>query len=139
MPKKLKCVLVDTDMLMHQVIDTLCEGSSHAEVIKHYDCPKTFLKEQVKLDYDICLLDLNMSGLDGILVAQLLNDKPVIFVTGSNERLMDAIDFGPIDILLKPLKKEKFENALAKVDAILNRNTIGNKTQANESLLPKKY
>src|ERR1700756_3856913 len=109
---KLRCVLVDNDLSAHQTVRDLCSHTELAEVTRSYDNSKTFLKEQNKLEYDVCMLDIGLPELDGLVVAQLLNGKPVIFVTGQETRLREAIDFGPVDILFKPFRKERLYNAL---------------------------
>lgn len=119
--KKLKCILVDSDNSTHKAVNELFVESTIATLTNHYQCPKKFLTEQVKIEYDVCMLNIHLPDLDGILVASLLNGKPVIFVAGKNEKLNDAIDFGPIDILLKPFKKERFDRAFDRADAIINR------------------
>jgi|GEM_PF-385478 DNA-binding LytR/AlgR family response regulator len=138
--KKLKCVLVDDDDSIHKLVQDLCQESTVATLTKRFDCPKKFLQEQAKLDYDLCLLDINSSALDGVLVAQLLNGKPVIFVTGMNERLNDAVDFGPIDILLKPIKRDRFNSAIDKAEAIIRRDSPSRiKARPSADMRERKY
>jgi DNA-binding LytR/AlgR family response regulator len=119
MAKKLKCIVVDADKQIHQVIGSLCEGSALAEITNVFDCPKEFIKKQGKLDYDICLLDLSMPEMNGILVAQLLDGKPVIFISGVDDKLREAVEFAPIDIVTKPIKKERLEKAFLRAVKLL--------------------
>jgi DNA-binding LytR/AlgR family response regulator len=124
MAKKLRCIVVDDDKFIHQVIGDLCKSSAFAEVTYVFDCPKEFIKKQGKLEYDICLLDLCMPQMDGILVAELLDGKPIIFISSVDDKLRDAVEFAPIDIVTKPIKKERLEKAFVKALKLLSEETV---------------
>ena len=53
------------------------------------------------------------------LVAQLLKNKPFIFVTGADNKLRDALNLSPIDIITKPILKDRLDKALAKAHELL--------------------
>ncbi|MGP8217328.1 MAG: LytR/AlgR family response regulator transcription factor [Bacteroidia bacterium] len=120
MKNKLKCVLVDEDTSLHETVKNLCSSSNLAVVTQSFICPKQFLEAAPNIDFDICLLDLYMSEMNGIMLAKRLNGKLVIFVTGVGENLKDAIEADPLDILFKPLKKDRFIRAIEKATALLN-------------------
>jgi DNA-binding LytR/AlgR family response regulator len=139
MGNRLRCVLVDSDIGVHETIRELCESSSLATVTHSYDSSRKFLQEQTKFEYDVCMLDIGLPDLDGILVAQLLKGKPVIFVTTGEERLKDAIDLGPIDIVFKPLKKERLHNALEKAYLFAKKNIEDLSKQLKSKHQAKEY
>jgi len=66
---------------------------------------------------DIALLDIRMPGLDGIEAAHHLNklDKPpaIVFATAYDQYAIDAFDARAIGYVLKPVRRERLENALA--------------------------
>lgn len=119
---KMKCILVDDDPLLLQMIQDLCQNSPIAEITRSYLNPKEFIDALPELDFDLCLLDIYMPELEGIVVAQMLENKPIIFVTGTDNKFKDALDLSPIDIVTKPIKKERLDKALAKAYSLINEN-----------------
>lgn len=93
----------------------LCEQLSFAEVVKCYNQPKKFLKEFSALSFDVCLLDINMPGMNGIEIAQLLKGKPVIFISAHPEFAIDAFEVEAVDFIKKPVTRDRLEKALLKI------------------------
>lgn len=98
----------------------LCEQLDFVEVERCFDNPVQFLKEYPQLGHDVCLLDINMPGMSGIEVAQLLKNKPVIFVSAHPEFAINAFDLDAVDFIKKPVTKDRLEKALLKVKAQLS-------------------
>ncbi|MDJ0740486.1 MAG: response regulator [Gammaproteobacteria bacterium] len=71
---------------------------------------------------DVVLLDIRMPGMDGIQAALALADAAappaVIFVTAYDEHALAAFDANAIDYLLKPVRPERLQRALAKARAL---------------------
>ena len=65
---------------------------------------------------DLVLLDIRMPGMDGIETAgklsKLETPPAIIFTTAYDEYALEAFDAHAIAYLLKPIRKEKLENAL---------------------------
>jgi len=105
----------------------LCEQLPELEVVKAFNSPKSFLAELPLLDFDFCILDIEMPEMNGLQVANLLNGKPVIFTTAYKEYAAEAFDIDAVDYVQKPIKKERLHLAVLRV---LNRlNTKGVKKQ----------
>lgn len=92
----------------------LCEQIPELEVIKAFNSPKLFLAELPQLDFDLCILDIEMPEMNGLQVANLLNGKPVIFTTAYKEYAAEAFDINAIDYVRKPVKKERLQQAVSK-------------------------
>ncbi|MCC9044165.1 response regulator [Myroides sp. M-43] len=114
MISKLKCVLLDDEMLGLKYLKMLCEQIEEVEIVKIYDNPTVFLEELPLLEFDIAILDINMPGMDGLSVAQLLVNKGVIFVTAYKEYALEAFEIEAIDYIAKPIKKERLHKAILK-------------------------
>lgn len=93
----------------------LCEQIPQLEIVKVFNHPEKLLSEASNLDFDLCILDIEMPDLNGIAVANLLQDKYIIFTTAYKEFAVDAFDLDAVDYITKPIKKERLEKAIAKV------------------------
>ena len=114
MNKRIKIALVDDDPCMHDILTDLYLESEQVTIKYHFTDPKEFIKQAPMLDFDLCLLDISMPQTDGLTVAQLLKNKSYIFITGSEDRLKDALGLESIDVVTKPFNKERLDRALDK-------------------------
>ncbi|MGS4344208.1 LytR/AlgR family response regulator transcription factor [Myroides odoratus] len=114
MISKLKCILLDDELLGLKYLKMLCEQIPEIDVVKVFDDPTQFLEEAPALDFELAILDINMPGMDGLSVAQLLNNKGVIFVTAYKEYALEAFEVDAIDYIAKPIKKERLQRAIQK-------------------------
>ncbi|KOV61840.1 LytR/AlgR family response regulator transcription factor [Streptomyces sp. MMG1121] len=68
---------------------------------------------------DVVFLDINMPGLDGLELARLLGGFAapplIVFVTAHDDFAVRAFDLKAVDYLLKPLRKERFAEAVRRV------------------------
>lgn len=74
------------------------------------------------LDVDAVFLDVQMPGLTGLELAQVLSrfkmPPPVVFVTAHEEHAVDAFDLRAVDYVLKPVRPERLAEAVRRlVDA----------------------
>jgi len=112
--KSLKCLLLDDELPGLTYLKMLCEQMSGLEVVKAFNRPELFLQEVGKLEFDLCILDIEMAGTDGLQIARLLADKPVIFTTAYKEYAADAFEINAVDYVLKPIQKERLQIAVNK-------------------------
>lgn len=75
------------------------------------------LRLTASLHPDIVLLDIQMPGLNGLETARRLGQLPqapaIVFVTAHGEYALDAFDAHAVAYLLKPVRLERLEQALA--------------------------
>lgn len=79
---------------------------------------------------DIVLLDIQMPELDGLAVAEAVQqsgERPmaIIFVTAFDQYALSAFDTGALDYLLKPVSPEKLDRALARAEERLGGPATG--------------
>jgi len=111
---KLRCLLLDDELPGLTYLKMLCEQLPELEVVRAFNSPDVFLKEVPSLEFDLCLLDIEMPGMTGLHVANLLRGKPVIFVTAYKEYAADAFDLDAIDYIRKPVQKDRLVQAVQK-------------------------
>lgn len=72
---------------------------------------------------DVVFLDINMPGLNGLDMARLLagfaSPPLVVFVTAHEDHAVQAFDLKAVDYLLKPIRKERFSEAVRRVTEAL--------------------
>lgn len=78
---------------------------------------------------DIILLDIRMPGMDGLETAYHLTqlEKPpaVVFTTAHQDHAIEAFEANAVDYLLKPVKRERLNNAILKAE-LVNRAKLSN-------------
>ena len=114
MNTKLKCLLLDDELPGLTYLKMLCEQISELEVVKAFNSPELLLAESAVLDFDLCILDIEMPHINGIQVANLLRGKPVIFTTAHKEYAAEAFDLDAVDFVRKPIQKERLQKAVQK-------------------------
>ncbi|HZY20291.1 MAG TPA: LytTR family DNA-binding domain-containing protein [Ramlibacter sp.] len=72
---------------------------------------------------DAVMLDVRMPGADGLALAQALRGMPrepaVVFVTAHSEHAVAAFELEAVDYLTKPVRLERLQAALQKVERLL--------------------
>ncbi|MET3037378.1 response regulator transcription factor [Chryseobacterium sp. NRRL B-14859] len=111
----IKCVILDDELLAISYLKLLCEQIDDVEVVKAFNDPKIFLNEIDSIDCNLCVLDIEMPGMTGLQVAELISDsKKIIFTTAYKEYAAEAFDLNVVDYVRKPIKKERLIQAFEK-------------------------
>jgi DNA-binding LytR/AlgR family response regulator len=70
-------------------------------------------------DVDVVFLDIQMPGLTGLDLAQVLarfrNPPPIVFVTAHEGHAVEAFDLQAVDYVLKPVRAERLREAVRRV------------------------
>jgi two-component system, LytTR family, response regulator len=120
---KLRCILLDDELPALAYLRVLCGQAPEVEVVRAFNDPLKFLQESATLAFDLCILDIEMPGLNGLDVARQLTGKLVIFTTAYREYAAEAFDLDAIDYLRKPIQQDRFSKAIAKAVARLANHT----------------
>ncbi len=127
-------MLLDDEIPGLKYLKMLCEQIPELEVVKAFNNAETFLEELPLLEFDLCFLDIEMPGMNGISIANLLKDKPVIFTTAYKEYAADAFDLNAIDYLRKPVTSERLQTAVKRaIQRITKPSATKNYIQLNTS------
>jgi len=114
MKRRIKIAVVDDDEAMHDILQDFYRDSEIVEIKYNYTDSRKFLEAAPVIDFDLCFLDISMPNIDGLVLAQLIKNKPFIFITGSEDKLKTALGLEPIDIVTKPFNKERLDHAIDK-------------------------
>lgn len=127
MNTKLKCLLLDDELPGLTYLRMLCEQIPDLEVVRAFNDPLRLVEASESLDFDICLLDIEMPALNGLQVAEHLHGKPVIFITAYKEFAAEAFDLEAVDYIRKPIQKHRLEKAISKAkNLLIARNKTAN-------------
>lgn len=111
----IKTIIIDDEPLARLVIAEYLK--QHADIQVVAECADGFegAKQIQQQQPDLIFLDIQMPKLTGFEMLEILDDMPnVIFTTAFDEFALKAFEKNAIDYLLKPISKERFEQALGK-------------------------
>ncbi len=118
----LKMLLVDDEPLARSRMRTLLADCKEpaAEVAGEAANAAQAMEHLRRQAFDGVLLDIHMPGADGLALAQVLRTLPeppvVVFVTAYAEHAVSAFELEAVDYLTKPVRLERLEQALIRVD-----------------------
>lgn len=134
--KRITAVVVDDEELARRLLREYL--SHHPEVEVVAECANGF--EAVKaaeLKPDLMFLDIQMPKLSGFEVIELLEEPPaVVFVTAFDQYALKAFEVHAVDYLLKPVTRERFDEALARAAAHIGAKRPSNAKQAAAAARP---
>jgi DNA-binding LytR/AlgR family response regulator len=113
----LKILIADDEPIARQVLREHIESIPALEIAGEAGTGAETLACIFELKPDIVLLDLQMPELGGLGVVRSLRGSgspAVIFVTAYEKHALEAFEVGAIDYLLKPVRRERLEKAIAK-------------------------
>lgn len=111
---------MDDELLGLSFLKLICEQIQDIEVVKAFNNPSVFIAEFENYDFDFCILDIEMPEINGLQVAKLIGNKPVIFTTAYTEFAADAYDLNAVDYVRKPVKVERLQQAISKVKLLFS-------------------
>ncbi len=113
--KKLKCLIVDDDIIARKSLERLCSKAGSLEVTGSCASGEEALERLQHEPVDVIFLDLDLPGMDG---KQLLGHLPpaqrVVLVTGKVNKL-NGTAARAAAVLTKPVNSEQFKKAIARL------------------------
>ncbi|MES2942784.1 MAG: LytTR family DNA-binding domain-containing protein [Pseudomonadota bacterium] len=126
----LKVLVVDDETLARSRLrfllgDCTAPGTDVIEEAANAVQAMTALQRQA---FDVVLLDIRMPGADGMVLAQNIARLPgapaVVFVTAHAEHAVQAFEINAIDYLTKPVRLERLQQALQKVERMMQSERV---------------
>jgi len=121
----LRVLIVDDEPLARSRLRSLLADcrSPAAEVLGEAAHGEAALKQLADTRFDLVLLDVHMPGIDGLELARGLRERPgapaVVFVTAYAAHAVTAFELEAVDYLTKPVRAERLQQALQKVERYL--------------------
>jgi two-component SAPR family response regulator len=107
-------LLLDDELPSLAYLKILCEQIPQLEVVKSFNNPAAMVEGMPTLEFDLCILDIEMPEMNGMQIASLLRDKLVIFTTAYKEYAAEAFDLDAIDYVRKPVSLARLKQAVTK-------------------------
>ncbi|MEO0556601.1 MAG: response regulator [Bacteroidota bacterium] len=119
----LRCLIVDDEPLARERMDLLLRESG-ANVVGSASNGTEALEQVAVLRPDVLFLDIEMPGLDGFDVVDLLDPETrpaIVFVTAFDAYAVRAFDVHAIDYLTKPVRPARLKTALDRLASSTQR------------------
>jgi len=133
-PPPLRCLIADDEPLARARLALLLGEAGGTEVVGEAANGTEALEKAAALRPDVLFLDVEMPGLDGFDVVDLMDpdDRPaVVFVTAFDAYAVRAFDVNAVDYLTKPVRPARLRQTLdrlfdqaARADAHHRLNTL---------------
>ncbi len=122
--KKLRSIIVDDSAVQRMAVSKLISNHPNLELIIQYKDGFEAQKKVNSNDIDLIFLDVEMPIIDGFEFIESMENPPqVILITGKPEYALKAFDYDVTDYLLKPITKDRFNDAITKAMARAGENS----------------
>jgi DNA-binding LytR/AlgR family response regulator len=117
---KLRALIADDEPRARQFLEKLLGEHDGVEVVGSARGGAEALEKIASLRPDVAFLDIHMPDLSGLEVARHLKGERtpiVVFVTAYDQYAIEAFEVAALDYLLKPIRRERLAETLARIAA----------------------
>ncbi|MFC6286891.1 LytR/AlgR family response regulator transcription factor [Nocardioides sp. GCM10027113] len=115
----LRVLVIDDERPALDELAWLLERDDRVAGVLTCDSATDALRVLQDLEVDAVFLDIQMPGLTGLDLAQVLarfrTPPPVVFVTAHEEHAVDAFELDAVDYVLKPVREERLAEAVRRL------------------------
>jgi two-component system, LytTR family, response regulator len=125
---RIRTLIVDDERLAREGIRLQLERHPSFDVVGECDTGRAAIRAIRELRPDLVFLDVQMPGVDGFgVIAEIgAESMPVVvFVTAFDAHAIRAFDAHALDYVLKPIGRERFEQALARARQRVEQDRYG--------------
>ncbi len=119
----ISALIVDDEKLARDEMRYLLEQVGDIEIVGEAAGGEEAVEKAAELSPDIIFLDIQMPVLDGFGVVKKLVDSGdvplIVFTTAYDQYAIKAFEINAVDYLLKPVEKDRLEEALERAKAIM--------------------
>ncbi len=132
------CLIIDDEPIAHRILEGYLKEIKSITSFHHaYNAPEArqYLLEN---SVDILLLDIQMPEETGIAFLKSLEQRPVtIFTTAFLNYALDGYELGVLDYLVKPVRFERFQQAVERATEFLDLQQFKSDVQKSETGKPE--
>ena len=127
--KAISILIIEDEKPARDLIRAYLEGNTGISLLGEYDNGFDGLKAVNELKPDAILLDVQMPKLTGFEMLEVLDYHPeVIFTTAYDQYAIQAFEQNAVDYLLKPFSKDRFQEAIGKLESRIESQNESDKT-----------
>ena len=132
----MRVLIVDDETLARSILSEHLQQLPDVEIVGQAANGFEAVKLAEEINPELVFLDIQMPKLSGFEVLELLGERApsVIFTTAYDEFALRAFDLSAVDYLLKPVDRERFDRALARVERRLAAGEPAPRTDVGELL-----
>lgn len=113
----MKCIIIDDEPLAREGMKMNVSEMSNLKLVGEFENAKAASKFLQKNDVDLMFLDIEMPGTTGLdFIKSLKNPPMIVLTTAYPQYAVEAYELDVLDYLVKPIKKERFQKAVAKAE-----------------------
>jgi len=134
----IKAVLVDDEPLARSMVAEYLENYPQVEIVAECNDGFEGAKAIMQHQPDLVFLDIQMPKINGFEMLEIIDQQPaVIFTTAFDEFAIKAFEQHAVDYLLKPISRNRFDQAMTKfLDTVQVGATKENTRKLVEDLTP---
>ena len=112
---KMRCIIVDDEPLAVELMAGYVRKTPSLELVGTYTDPVAALSEIRSTLPDLVFMDIQMPDLNGLELSRMLPEQTmVVFTTAFREYAFDSYEVDAVDYLLKPIRYQKFVEAVSR-------------------------
>lgn len=124
----LQAIAVDDENMALEILRRHAEGLPYLRLDHFFNAGQEALDFIKTNPVNLVFLDINMPGINGLEFVKMLDASvQVVFVTAHSNYAINGFDLAVTDFLLKPISKERFEQACA---LALSRSSVARQEDA---------
>lgn len=120
----MKCIIVEDEFLAREELKYFIENFSNIKIVGEFEDGLDVMKFIQKDKVDVIFLDINISSVDGLLIAKNISqfsEKPyIVFITAYKEHAVEAFEIEAFDYILKPYDESRIKSMLKKLELSYN-------------------
>lgn len=125
MDRKITCLAVDDDPTSLMIISNLIKKDERLSLLETYTDPIEAAAGIILHKPGIIFLDVEMPEFTGLeMVESLVRPPKVIMITSKKDYQDKAFDLDVTDFLVKPVTKDRFEQALKKTLEAIDKDSL---------------
>ena len=119
----IRVIIVDDEPLALLNMEKQLAEFNSIEVVSAFSTIEDLLEVAPTLDFHVAFLDVEMPGMNGLEIAQLLKkwkkNVSIVFVTAYRDYAIEAFEINSLDYLLKPISKARLETTVNRIHELL--------------------